>query len=1126
MKATVRNSGDASGGPGSYVNTGVHHGDVYLSGAPIARSAYREQVEQIFPWPLVGREAELAELAAFCTGDHHDGGYMWWQGEAWAGKTALMATFVLHPPPNVRVVSFFITGRYIAHSGCRVFLDLVIEQLAELLGQPMPAPLNEATRQGWFARLLKEAAAACLHRGERLVLVVDGLDEDRGVMVGPDVQSIAALLPAMPADGLRVVVTGRPYPPVPSDVPARHPLRDPSIVRMLKPSPEAEGIREVAERELDRLLFGTDSARDLLGLVVAAGGGLSVNDLAEIAGLAPFVVDRQLRAVSGRTFTSRDSTWRSQGSGKVLMLAHEELHSTAIDALGEVALGGYRELIHAWADGYRARGWSAGTPEYLLRGYHRMLLATGDLPRLVACATDRDRLDRMLDMSGGDAAALAEIVNCQDVVCSQENADLRTMLVLARTREFLADRNAHIPTGLPAVWSALGNHTRAEALAHSITDPYRRALALCELVDALVRAGLSDKAAEVASQAHIYAATIDDPDYRVKALSTVVQAFAQTGQVDQALHAAYEGEATADDITMPYYRSVALTSLAEALIEIDQRDYALKVASLAGASAAAIDHPDPRAAALSGLAGVFAQAVQLDQALRIAHQAETNARQIGDPQPEGAALSTLVGALAQAGQFERAEALARTITEPRFLVEALSRLAYAHARASRFEYALLLAIEAETAMHAVADPYLASALNDLVVVSIQAGRLEHAEVLARAISDAGSRADALSSLAGAHAHAGHLEHALDLAHQAETTARDIVDPYSQAEALSVLGSALVDAAQLDRALRIVEQAETAVRDIAEPASRTWMLIRLLGLLARAGQLARAEGLLLLIEEPDMRARALGQLASILADAGQRDHARRIAQEAETAACKTSDLSIRGQVLRNLIHVHWSVGDPAQAIALAHRAETTACDIAEPDPRTVDLSALAGVLADIGQFDLAARAIQQAESAAREIADSDTRDVTLVNLVRPLVRLGYPNRAESLASTLAELDVRLRALTDLACESADLGLLDLSAATIHQAEAIATSFTDMYLRDMALSFLVDPLARAGQLDRAESLARDLVDPQLRADAISTVIVHADAQRAHSLTVWALTCVRSDALLEVIAKIDPSAIAGIT
>ena len=46
--------------------------------------------------------------------------------------------------------------------------------------------------------LLDRAARACRTGGWRLVLVVDGLDEDRSVTAGPYAHSIAGLLPARP----------------------------------------------------------------------------------------------------------------------------------------------------------------------------------------------------------------------------------------------------------------------------------------------------------------------------------------------------------------------------------------------------------------------------------------------------------------------------------------------------------------------------------------------------------------------------------------------------------------------------------------------------------------------------------------------------------------------------------------------------------------------------------------------------------------------------------------------------------------------------------------------------------------------------------------------------------------
>ncbi len=192
-------------------------GSVHVTSATgPARSRYREQVRQIAPAELVGRETELAELADFCLAPDEVGAYRWWRAPKRAGKSALMSWFTLHPPPGVRVVSFFVTGRLAGQDHRGAFVDVVLEQLAELLAEPLPAFLPETTREAHLVGMLAEAAELCRSRGERLVLLVDGLDEDRG-SAGP--HSIAALLPAHPAAGLRVVVSGRPNPPPPGTSP-------------------------------------------------------------------------------------------------------------------------------------------------------------------------------------------------------------------------------------------------------------------------------------------------------------------------------------------------------------------------------------------------------------------------------------------------------------------------------------------------------------------------------------------------------------------------------------------------------------------------------------------------------------------------------------------------------------------------------------------------------------------------------------------------------------------------------------------------------------------------------------------------------------------------------------------
>ncbi len=84
---------------------------------------------------------ELAELSAFCLHDHL-GPYVWWQAEAWAGKTALLSTFVAHPRAElagrVWLLSFFITAP-LGRDTRTAFTSVVTEQLCEMLGLELPA---------------------------------------------------------------------------------------------------------------------------------------------------------------------------------------------------------------------------------------------------------------------------------------------------------------------------------------------------------------------------------------------------------------------------------------------------------------------------------------------------------------------------------------------------------------------------------------------------------------------------------------------------------------------------------------------------------------------------------------------------------------------------------------------------------------------------------------------------------------------------------------------------------------------------------------------------------------------------------------------------------------------------
>jgi hypothetical protein len=150
-----------------------------------------------------------------------------------------------------------VTGRLAEQADSTAFAEAVLEQVASLTGERLAASLALTARDAHRRQLLREAARRADEGGRRLVLLIDGLDEDRSR--GPDLgagvwlPSIASLLPRHPVDGLRVIVSGRPDPEIPGDVPDDHPLRH-CAVRPLAPSACASDIERLATEELRRLL--------------------------------------------------------------------------------------------------------------------------------------------------------------------------------------------------------------------------------------------------------------------------------------------------------------------------------------------------------------------------------------------------------------------------------------------------------------------------------------------------------------------------------------------------------------------------------------------------------------------------------------------------------------------------------------------------------------------------------------------------------------------------------------------------------------------------------------------------------------------------------------------------------
>ena len=1110
------------------------HVTINLGSARAAvRSAYLQQVRRIAPPDppgLLGREAELDELAAFCLEPDCEP-YAWWQARAWAGKSALLSTFVLSQPPQlagqIRIISFFITARLAGQDTREAFIPVLLEQLAELTGQELPAVLPEATREAYLLDLLAEAAAECQDRGERLVLVLDGLDEDRGVTTGPNAHSIAALLPADPPAGMRVIVAGRSNPPIPDDVPGWHPLRDPMILRPLQESPHARDMERLGRQELLHLLHGAPAEQDLLGLLTAAHGGLSGPDLEELTGASLGEIEEIMNTVAGRTFTLRASQGIPGTGPEMYLLGHEELQLAATRYIGR-RLAGYRDRLHGWADRYRSQGWPPGTPEYLLTSYYRLLTDLGDQPRMISFAGDTARHDRLLDLTGGDAAALAEIGAALDLIAVQEAPDLASALSLACLRDLLTDRNTRIPPGLPAVWAALGQVTRAEALGTSIPDPERQAEALVLIAEALTRTGQDEQGTRFADKAAAVARTIPNPDMQTQALTRIAGALTRAGQHEHA-------EAVARTISDPDMQAETLARIGEALTRAGQHERAEAVVRL-------IRDPRRRADALARAQSIKDR-TDPERAARNAAQAEALSRMSQDRLRLRVTPAWADGRSAGSGQRERAAgdiaqklAFLRAVS-PVPQADDLAQLAEELAEAGEYEHAVRAAGQAEAATRSVSDlKWRAEILVQIAAVLARAGQHKRAGKIIDSIGDPGLGAETLVRIAGVLAATGNHERAAEVAAQAVALSRTTASPGRQAQALARVAEGLAQSGQHEQAVRFAGQAEAIARTIPDRYQREEALVWVAEALAGTGQREQAAiaaeygGMIAgSTPDPDGLAETLVKVAEALAAAGHHGQAARVARQAEMIAHSNPGAFWRAEALA------WV----AEALVRAEQyeqAEAIARSAVSPVRRAEALARVAEALAGAGQHERAVMAAKQAEAIAGTIPGAFRQAESLVRITGALAEAGKYEEAEAAARSILDPVRRAEALARVEGTLAGAGQRWRAARVAGQAEAIARHFASPVRRANALARVAEGFAEAGQAERAariagqaETVARSLPDPVRRAAALVQVAEAlartGDTRSASCMAAATCAAGRWTTVTPSILLLDPSAFSAL-
>ncbi|MEV7680380.1 hypothetical protein AB0O64_17800 [Streptomyces sp. NPDC088341] len=462
---------------------------------------------------LAGREHERAAMHAFIRASGPSApSYLCWHSERPVGKTALLADYVKRPERSVNVVSFFVSEARGTNTRA-VFTAVVGQQLRAFLNHQREDFQEELPHdaQGW-ARLLDRAAEKSATQGRKLLLIVDGLDEDaawanctwdegspaserEGTSGAVPGGSIAALLPVHPGPGLRILVSTRWSTPPSGDMPAEHPLLRRECYRTLGSSPHATAIEPASRAGADRLR-AHPLGSTVMELLAVAGGGLRAVDLAELADVPVSQVERLIHGVDGRCVVLDDAVTETYA------LSHADILRSVRRDLGTTGVARRTARLHAWAELWRSADWPETTPPYLLQRYLHLL---DDPDSRREYVLDPSRQMR-LAATAGHGVALAQL---DALGAEQPNADkghvgaehVATAVRLAASRAYLTGLAREVPLDAMLLYAELGDVNRARALARTMPGPVVEAAALARIAVVMCAKRLVEASAALAEEA-------------------------------------------------------------------------------------------------------------------------------------------------------------------------------------------------------------------------------------------------------------------------------------------------------------------------------------------------------------------------------------------------------------------------------------------------------------------------------------------------------------------------------------------------------------------------------------------------------------------------------------------------
>ena len=402
------------------IESSRHAAGMEITTAVVAR--HFEEIRELAPPCLKEREQELKKLNNFVFNSNDSWCII--EGKIASGKTALLSTFVLNPPLNTDVVSYFIS-RNRHNNNWEEFARSTYAQLSQILnkGYTKTVGIDKTSLDILLSLTAKECNSD--KKKKPLVIIIDGVDED-SYYEHPDdakTKSILSLLPTSPPEGVKVIISSRP-----SKSYLDKALNGVDRIT-LTPSPVAA---KFINRNEMKKFFRNEYSVHIGAFIAASNGALTVQDLRKLinmkfnkVSIGSKTIEDCIEGNPGRMLVSTNVGF---GGNEVLAyrLGHDAVMRAILreinpDKFGEgnetdddkwwaelrrKELAPYRNVIIKWIRDRVKDGWNSTTPRFMLSAACSDIILGNEEevefsdPHLILnCARYNELLNRGADLS-------------------------------------------------------------------------------------------------------------------------------------------------------------------------------------------------------------------------------------------------------------------------------------------------------------------------------------------------------------------------------------------------------------------------------------------------------------------------------------------------------------------------------------------------------------------------------------------------------------------------------------------------------------------------------------------------------------------------------------------------------